>query len=155
MPKIYWKKAIGVLACLVLLCGLVVAMPCAGQGGGAGGQALHHPAHQRRALRVDTVRPGQRLPGLSHHGRLLPHRPRDRAHQDREGSRGRAGADAVRGRLLPGHPLRLAGVPAQRPCRTLAAAGHGLRRRRPGQPRVRHGVGLPGDRCSTRPRPTA
>ncbi|MEW6555683.1 MAG: 5'-nucleotidase C-terminal domain-containing protein [Actinomycetota bacterium] len=30
MPSIYWKKAIGVLACLFLLCGLLVAIPAAG-----------------------------------------------------------------------------------------------------------------------------
>jgi len=30
LPKIYWKKAIGVLACLALLCGMVVVIPAAG-----------------------------------------------------------------------------------------------------------------------------
>jgi 5'-nucleotidase / UDP-sugar diphosphatase len=29
LPKIYWKKAIGVLACLALLCGMVVVIPAA------------------------------------------------------------------------------------------------------------------------------
>lgn len=29
LPKIYWKKTIGVLACLALLCGLVAAIPAA------------------------------------------------------------------------------------------------------------------------------
>jgi 5'-nucleotidase / UDP-sugar diphosphatase len=31
LPKIYWKRTIGVLACLALLCGMVVAVPAAGK----------------------------------------------------------------------------------------------------------------------------